>query len=201
MSYNFTVVNLDGLADFVGEIPKKQARAARAAINKTADRARTMGARAILDEINLPASYLAPSAGRLTVSRRASDDNLEAAVTGRQRPTALARFIVGNPQPGSGDPIDVAVNRGAGAKRLDRAFIVNLRRGNTDTKGNMGLAVRTSDGGKPRGAYKPQPLARGAWLLYGPSVDQVFKRVRNDIAPDAADYLAKEYSRVLKVEF
>lgn len=200
MEYNFTIVGLDQLAAYVGEIPAKQKRAARAALNKAADRARTMGARSILDEINLPASYLTPSAGRLTVSRRATKDNLESAVTGQQRPTSLARFVVGNPQPRSGDPIEVAIKRGAGAVHLERAFVVNLRRGNTDTKGNIGLAVRTSDGQKPRNAYKPQPLSGGAWLLYGPSVDQVFRRVRVDIAPKVADYLSAEYDRVLKVD-
>lgn len=200
MAYNFEIVGLQQLADYVGEIPAKQRKVARMAINKAADKARTRGAKEILDAINLPASYLNPSQGRLTVPRRASDDNLEAAVTGKQRPTSLARFVVGNPQPRSNDPIEVAINRGAGAKHLDRAFVVNLRRGNTDTKGNIGLAVRTSDGGKPRGAYKPQPLSGGAWLLYGRSVDQLFRRIRVDIGPSVADDLSQEYDRLLRLE-
>lgn len=199
MAYTVELAALDKLGEYVGSIPEKQRKAAVAALNKAADRGRTMGARNILDELNFPANYLNPSTQRLSVTKRAQGDKLEATITGRARPTSLARFVLGNPQPRNNDPIDVAVKRGKGSVRLERAFVVNLRSGNSETKGNIGLAVRTSGGQKPRAALKPKPFGNGAYLLYGLSVSQVWKRIRHEISPDVADFAAKEYDRVLKV--
>jgi hypothetical protein len=194
-----TISGLDQVLGYVEEIPAKQRRAAVQAINKTADRGRAHGARVIMQQVNFPAAYLNPTQNRLVVDRKANGNNLEAAIAGRARPTSLARFVVGNPQPRSGDEISVAIKMGAGAKRLERAFMVKLRSGNTDTKNNLGLAVRTGNGVKPSNAYKPINLGGGAYLLYGPSVSQVFKSVRFDIEPDTLKYLGDEYDRILKV--
>ncbi len=92
-------------------------------------------------------------------------------------------------------------------RRLPGAFLIRLRAGSAtiDTKSNVGLAVRTKDGRPPPG-YKPLPLGRNLWLLYGPSVDQVFYSVRTkrgvaqDITPEIEDYMEKEFLRLMELK-
>lgn len=187
---------LDDLDNFS---PSTLGAAARA-INRTADRARTQADRRIREEVAFPASYLSPAQGRLSVTRRATPgagaDDLEAIITGRHRPTSLARFVVGSPQPGQKrrTPLKVMVNPGH-VVELERAFPVRLRSGNTDTKNNIGIAIRLPEGQVPDRAYKPTKLGRGLWLLYGPSIDQIFDDVAEDIGPETADFLGEEFLR------
>lgn len=200
-AYLVAVEGLDAITS-LDEIPAKVRRAARAAVNKATDRARTASAREIRQQINFPARYLDPSEGRLFVSQKATNNNLEAKITGRLRPTSLARFARGNPQPGDGAGVAVQVSAGGATRNLPRAFVIRLRAGSAalDTKSNLGLAIRTKNGEPPRGAYKPTKLGQNLWLLYGPSVAQVFKSVRSDVAPDTADFLEKEFLRLMDLE-
>lgn len=198
-AYVAIVEGLDELSD-LENIPEKYLRAARMAVNRTTDRTRTASARAIREQINFPARYLDPAGGRLEVTQRATNANLEAKITGRTRATSLARFSSGAEpgQPG----VNLQIKAGGGARFLPRAFAIRLRAGtaNLDTKSNLGLAVRTANGEKPRGAYKPKQIGENLWLLYGPAVAQVFKTVRGDVSPDALDFLESEFNRNMKRE-
>lgn len=193
------VEGLEALSD-MDKIPEKYLRAARMAVNRTVDRTRTASARSIRAQINFPARYLDPAGGRLEVSQRATNANLEGRITGRTRPTSLARFSSGA-EPGQAG-VKVQVKTGGAARFLPRAFAIRLRAGSAllDTKSNLGLAIRTASGEKPRGAYKPKQIGENLWLLYAPSVSQVFKSVRGDVSPDAADFLETEFLRLLDVE-
>lgn len=164
------------------------------AVNKTITWSRTQAAREIRKQVNFPVSYLSPSAGRLTVTQTATSNDISAIVTGRHRPTSLARFA-SNARAGFQTGARISVQPGL-SRFLPRAFFVPLRSGNTDTKNNVGLAIRLPEGQRPDRAYKPTPLSRGTWLLYGPSVDQVFDDIAMEIAPAAADYLENEYFRL-----
>ena len=173
-------------------------RAAYRAINYTADRARTDSANEIRKQVNFPASYLNPAQGRLKVTQKAGPGSLEAIITGRHRATSLARFVT------SGTPgkmgVDVAVKPGR-TQRMENAFIMTLRSGtNIDTTRNLGLAVRVERGQKPDRAYKPVRISDGLYLLYGPSVDQVFKTVREDVSPKAEERLQTEFLRLIRTD-
>jgi hypothetical protein len=185
--YAVAVEGLDALKDIEGLDARILRNGARA-INTTADYGRTASARRILAEVNFPASYLNPSEGRLAVTKRAAGTSLSAIIKGRDRPTSLARFVRGSKRPFKpGVSVEVKPGR---ATFLKRAFIFPLR------NGNLGLAVRTKNG-PPAKAYKPKPLGRGLWLLYGPSVDQVFKSVRDEVAPDLGQRLEDEFNRLM----
>ena len=97
-AYVVMIDGLDALSE-LDEVPEKMLRAARAAVNRTTDRTRTASARQIRQQVNLPARYLDPAGGRLEVSQRATNSNLEARISGRQRATSLARFT-SNAEPG-----------------------------------------------------------------------------------------------------
>jgi hypothetical protein len=184
-------VAIQGIEAFqtVDDLPVALITAARQAVNKTADRARTAAAREIRLQVNFPATYLNPSEGRLNVASYANGLDLTAKIRARQVPTSLARFVVGSPKPFAKGGLSVQVKPGKAAF-MARAFLFPLR------NGNMGLAVRTN-GPKPSRAYLPKPIGNGLWLLYAPSVDQVFSAVREQIAPDAAEFMENEFNRLM----
>lgn len=188
-------VTIDGLGKYIQDInsiPERQRKAIVAAINRTADRARTAAQRKILQQVNLTASYLND---RLTVSKKASGLSYEAQISARSRPTSLARFITGTPGRGG---VSVAVKPGI-ARYLKRSFVF---RGGAN-KQNALLAVRT-DGGKPKGAYKPIRLEDNLWLVYGPSVEQLYRDAKDQYRPEldkeTADFLESEYLRLMDLE-
>jgi hypothetical protein len=189
------LVRSDIVDKATGPLLPDSRRAVRIAINETIDWARARAARDMRGQVAFPASYLGPAGGRLTITKKASDDDLAAIVTGRHRATSLARFAT-NARVGVRGGARVQVEPGL-ARFLPKAFFIPLRSGNTDTKNNVGLAIRLPDGKVPSRAYKPQRLGRGLWLLYGPSVDQVFDDVAEDISPEAAERLGDEYLRQL----
>jgi hypothetical protein len=200
--FEITLEGIDDLPNFE-DAPEKIARYARMAINRTAERARVWGAKEIRTQVNFPASYLSGKDSRLYIRKRAVGDNLEAIITGRFRPTSLARFVKGsNLRPGRRTtPLTVEVHPGE-ARRLKGAFLVKLRAGNvlTDTKYNLGLAIRLQPGQRPRESRGAVQLDRNVWLLYGPSVNQVWDTVREDIAPKTEEFLRNEFNRLLGVE-
>ena len=195
------VVAIEGLSDSrpLAALPKKLITAAVRAVNKTADRARTASAREILKQVALPPSYLQPGGGRLTVTKKARADDLEAVVTGRQRPTSLARFSSGGQPGGAGVSVTVAPGF---ARFMRRAFLIRLRAGaaDLDTKSNLGLALRLRPGERVENKRVMIPLKGNLYLLFGPSVDQLFATVREDIGPDTQDFLGAEFARLMELD-
>lgn len=182
-----------GVTGEIAEIPEAIRKAAMRAVNKTADRARTASAREMRNQVAFPASYLNE---RLQVTKRANRNDLEAIITGRRQPTSLARFVKSS----KGGRTMVQVKPGA-ARRLGQGSGSNIRSSFLMklNNANQGLAVRTT-GGPPSGAYKPKQIAENLYLVYGPSVDQVFRTVAEDVAEPMADYLEREFGRLLSVE-
>ena len=150
-------------------------------------------------QVNFPSKYL--NSDRLGIRREANRTTLEAVISGRDRPTSLARFSPGaTPQNSRGRPLFVTVKPGQTKKFVRNngkpsAFLIPLRGGNT------GLAIRLPKGQEPSSAYRPVPLTRnggketGVWLLYGPSVDQVLKGVSTDVGQDVAGMLERNFLR------
>lgn len=192
------VVTIEGLSNIesIGDIHPKTLKAARAAVNKTLDRARAASSERIRSQINFSAGYIGPDSGRLSVTKRAQGLSLDGKITARTRATSLARFVTSESKAG----LRLSVKTGR-AVRLPRAFLIKLKSGTAslETKNNMGLAIRT--GGKPvKKGYKPLLIGKNLWLLYGPSVSQVFDTVRGDITEDTADFLEREFSRLLALD-
>ena len=162
---------------------------ARQAINKTVDRTRTSSAKSMREQINFPARYLND---RLTVTKRPSGSSLQAVISGRDRPTSLARFATNrNQKPGKAG-VNVQVDASA-SKRMARAFLIKLR------NGNLGLALRLKKGESMTNSRAAVLMSKGLYLLYGPSVDQVFQSVSQDEAPKAAEYLEQEFLRLMEL--
>lgn len=191
------ILDID-LTQFTDEIAGNVETAMVRAINRGMDKTRTAAAKAVLQQVAFPASYLQPSQGRLTVSQYASKDRLQATISGRDRATSLRQFAPGA-MPGAVAKRGIGVSVAAGGRKkfIKRAFVMKLR------NGNLGLAVRSAPGKQPEGAWKPKPIGKNLWLLYGPSVDQVLMSARSgggvfsEIEYETLDVIETEFQRQL----
>jgi len=202
-TYVVAVEGLSALRD-LETIPKEIRRNAARAINRTLDRTATRSRKAVQAEVAFKAQYLSgvDSKGkpRLGVSSRASEDNLSGAITAQFRPTMLARFVTsGRPAAGGkrASPITVQVNPGL-SRRSRRMFLIRLPAGRGGDLLNMGVAIRLRPGETVQNKKKMTRISGNLYLLHGPSVDQVFRTVAVDEAPEAGDFLEAEFLRLME---
>lgn len=194
------VVAIDGLSALrdIETLPETIRLAAQRAINKTVDRTRTRASEQIRKQVSFKARYLDDSSnGRLAVSKRASGDDLEARITGRFRPTSLAQFVTSSGKRGVTVKVQPAL-----ARRSKRMFLIPLRAGfDVDAPlSNVGLAIRLKPGERVEHKRKMISMGKGLYLLYGPSVSQVFANVAEDVSPEAAEFLEREFLRLSGLE-
>jgi hypothetical protein len=194
------VVAVEGLSavNAVSDLPADIATAARQAVNATLTRARTDAAREMMRQVNFPARYLTGEQGKLVINKRATNASLEGSIIGRHRPTSLARFSTSGAPNKAG--VRVQVKPGF-ARFLPRSFLIRLRAGtaSVETKSNLGLAIRLRPGETIKNKKHVVKMSGGLYLLYGPSVDQVFSTVAEDVAPSAAAFLEDEFSRLMEL--
>lgn len=190
MSYVFAVEGLSSLED-IDNLPEEILKKARQAINAAADRARTQAVRDIRSELNFPARYLTD---RLSVRERAKGSSLQAVISGRDRPTSLARFSSSQNIAASRKKGYVQVKVGNSTKRITGGFLIKLR------NANIGLAVRLKPGETVKGKrLAAKQMAPNLYLLYGPSIDQAFRTEvdKSSLEQDTADFLEKEFLRLM----
>lgn len=189
--FGLTTVGLRGYRDLVATMPRQAKQAARLAINTGARRGRAEGSRQIRAQVNFTASYL-NEPGRFWVSRFASASELRAVISARTEPTSLARFAAQRTRGGKRAGLRIGIKRGGRKTVLRSGFFINLR------SGNRGVAVRRAVVDRlnlRRAGFSARGGKRGYLLLYGPSVDQVFRTVKDDMAPGVADYTNSEFVR------
>jgi hypothetical protein len=195
---------LDVLVSYFREFPELSAVAARLAINASSRHAARLASKHIRAQVAFSRSYLGAAGApdsKIRIRKFARGGDLEAIISARDRPTSLARFATGTPhfgrRPKGAQAPRVRVKTGGRSVQLKRGFYLRLKRGPilTEDAFNIGLAVRLKKGEELQASMKASPLGGGAYLLYGPSVAQVFDTVRDDIAPEVADYAAQEFLR------
>lgn len=186
----------DPMRKAMTEFPKAAQRAQVLAVNEGARYGRAEGSRQIVQEVAFKKSYVSKN---LFVKQKATGETMEAVIEGRFRPTSLAEFATSPRKFGKQRGVRVRVSAKGGAKRLGRGFFVRLRRGNTGELGNVGLAVRLKPGerlqNKRNAALLRNDKHGSLYLLYGPSVNQVFFDVREKITPKVLDRVEKEFLR------
>lgn len=202
----FTVEGADSslLSDYLRtEFPTAIKRASSIAVNDTARYALKVGEEQMLKEVRFPAGYL-DEPERFWISQYAREDLVEAKVTGRARGTSLKRFALGDPTPastrgvggkGPGVTVEIAPGR---VKTISSAFVIALK------NGNFGVAVKVKNGSIQgfikKHSFSSAQLANSFYILYGPSVDQVFRSVAQKVAPLVSAELSSEFSRQLAVQ-
>ena len=99
-----------------------------------------------------------------------------AVIAARTEPTSLARFATQATRGGKRAGLRIGIQRGGGKAVLRSGFFINLR------AGNRGVAIREAVANKVnlrRAGFSTRASKRGYLLLYGPSVDQVFRTVKD----------------------
>ncbi|ECD5866045.1 hypothetical protein AAF897_004111 [Salmonella enterica subsp. enterica serovar Anatum] len=201
MPVNVLAIGSNELKEYLEQVPEIANNSIRMAINSVAaGKGMTLIKKSMTDEIAFPSGYL--NADRLKLTKRATQTNLEAVITGRKRATSLARFVTGgamvaNSKRGGG--VQVRVKKGK-TTYLKNAFLVRLNKGAslTEDNYNIGLAVRLSAGeslSNKRSQHKSWLVPGRVALLYGPSVDQVFAEVSETVSPKIGDMVAAEFHR------
>jgi hypothetical protein len=147
-------------------------------------------------QVAFPDGYL-DDPRRLSVSKRASERDLEGIIEGRKRPTSLARFAVNRGQIGrraASNPVRVRVKPGQ-TRTIGKGFLIRLRggAGSDDGASNIGLAIRLKPGERVLNKTAMRPFKGGLYLLYGPSVDQVFESAAIDESDSIATDLEAEF--------
>jgi hypothetical protein len=188
MSAFIQVSALGDLKRYFEDLPDIAEQAAALAINETASReGLTLIRKDMRDQVNFPSGYL--EGDRLRVTRKASRGALEAVIRGRDRATSLARFAKGQtPANTKGRGVRVQVKNGR-VQVLRKAFLMPLRNGNT------GLAVRLKAGESMKNSGASVAIGKNLYLLYGPSVDQVFRGVADDRSADIMDMVSRKFLR------
>jgi hypothetical protein len=193
---------LQRLSQALQALPGQSEQACMRAVNYAARKARTDGSKRIRQQVALKANYVNEN---LRLDQLATPSRLSARISARHRPVRLARFsarqLVRSAPSARGDSlrgisagrrqagVSVRVKPGAGqVRRMRRAFLVPLRRGKMPGDAtSFGVFIRTGPG---RGDIKH---------LYGPSINQVFWSVREDLEPGIRRDLASEYARQMRL--
>jgi len=185
------------LNSFLDAAPEITRQAASIAINSTLSRkGMSRYTKAIKSQVAFPGGYL-DEADKFGITQFAKPGDLTAAITARQRPTSLARFANGAVG-GEGATVKVQPGR---TLRLKKAFMVRLMAGTqlTGETYNLGLAIRIPGGpsairGK-KDTSRMVRLSKDVFLLYGPSVDQVFRSVSVTETPAVLNEMETEFYR------
>ena len=200
------LIELRGLAaadSYFREFPKLANTAARLTVNSSARFGARLTSKIVRSQVAFARNYIGAAGAvgsKIRIKKFAGGNDLEAVIASLDRPTSLARFATGTPtfgkrvRGGRGPAVRIKT----GSKNLKRAFFVKLKRGAvlTDEGFNIGLAIRLPKGQKPDASQKASPLGGGAYLLYGPSVAQVFDTsMDRDISPSVADFASVEFFR------
>jgi hypothetical protein len=180
-------------AAFIDHLPDVVEKAAQLAINQVATRGGlSLIKNDILEHIRFPKDYL--TSDRLRVTQKAKPGQLEAVIGARERPTSLARFATPGTPIGSRlqAGVNVQVSAQGGGRMFNKAWLVRLK------NGNVGLAMRLTHQ-KP---FDNKNKAVTSWLipdkvalLYGPSVDQVFRTTSEKVAAPIGTMVTTEFFR------
>ena len=199
MSYYIEATGLKVFDELLRQLGQNVEPSASDAINETAVFARRLGSQEIRRRINFKAGYL--DGGRLTITRRSKPADLEAVVTGRDRATSLARFAQGSPRFGrQRTPPRVRVKASGGASPIRNGFWMRLKRGNavvSAENANIGLAIRLAEGERVKNKNEMSPIGGNLYLLYGPSVGQVYRTVAGKTLDEVAAQLENRFAHHL----
>lgn len=184
------------LEDFMDFAPDVTPQAASLAMNTVIPRSgMARYKKAIRGQIAFPAGYL-DDIDRFGVTRSATPSRLESVISARHRATSLARFASGGGVGQEGLTVRVKAGR---TVRMKRAFKVRLNAGAalTDDNYNIGLAVRVPGGvfRNKKDASNMVRLAKDVFLLYGPSINQVFRAVSQTETPGVLNDIGTEFYR------
>lgn len=203
MTVSVTFKGLDELQRLFESAPQIAEQAAVLAVNDASKFAFRESSKDIRGQASFTRDYLGSAetggSDRLRILPATRGGIVEARITARNRPTSLARFAQGAPT--RGQPVRVRVSPRGGVRSIKNAFMVRLRRGKTVSEDNFneGIAIRLGKDQSIRERKKGKAglpeIFPNVFLLYGPSVAQVFNTVSRTVSDRVSQKLASEYVR------
>lgn len=191
---------LTGLGDLMDAYKREAPHAARLALNDMAEgEGLAIYRKGVEDQVDFGEGYL--TSDRLGIRTKATDSNLAVTISGRQRATSLARFARAGQtvQSTRRKGVRVRVKAGGAESLMERAWLVRLRKGSGENRdySNIGLAIRLEPGERLRNKrdVRSVQLDQNVYLLYGPSVDQVFREVMVTDTPVVLEKIGNEFFR------
>lgn len=190
-------IELKRAANALRKVPQAAERAAYRAVNTVSNKVMTRAVREIGAEINLPQSYIREqmsitpaTLGKPMAIVRARIRDVRLARFAAKQITAPARRARGDKRRGipagrKQAGVSVKVARDGGRTRMPGAFLLPLRAGKVDGGNGMGIFVR----------YKNIIEHR-----YGPAPYQLFRRWKDEKAPDVRRMLLDAYRAQLRFE-
>ncbi len=174
------------------------------AINKVAAKYRKETSRRIQQQVNIPAGQLEPSAGILTISKKASPSNLDGRIRADGRKRGLAEFSHGGTINKKG--VAVSVKR-TNTIFLKESFYVNFagKKGRASPKDRTShLAIYLKKGEKIQNRMNVEPAGGGLFVMDAPSAQQLVKDnkgdgVWRDIEPLVVAEVQEEVIRLAEV--
>lgn len=200
MSYRVRVSDVNRISRGLIDAATSTERTVYRAINKVASKTLTRSRREIVSQVMLTQTYVRE---RMSLQKAGPNRNF-AVITARQRPTTLATYgakqLTRQAKKAKGDArrsipawrkqagVSVKVKRAGSRKQMRGAFFVPLKAGAVAAGNGVGVFVRTGTGTKD------------IKHLYGPSVDQVFRTVREKVKPEVERELRVELKRLAALE-
>lgn len=199
MTYEIEARGLQAFEELIKRLGDGVLPSASQAINDTTSFARAEGSRRIRSRFNFKAGYLE---GRLQVTKRAKPGDLEGVVTGRDRPTSLARFAQGTPRFGKQRTAPrVKVRTLGGTTAVRNGFYMRLRKGSSvisAENANVGLAIRLKEGERVKNKNTMVPVGGDLYLLYGPSVGQIYRTESEKSLDQVSAFLVNRFAHHLE---
>jgi len=176
-----------GLEEAIKRFPQAAAEASKLAVNDTIDFARANIRKAIVDQIAVPPDAITPA--RFGVTRRATQNKLEAVLSASNQPLGLVRFARGEKVSGK-TGVQVQVKKGGEIRTLKNAFFLPT----PGAPGSFALAVRAPGGlSNSRGAYRVK--GTDIYLLSGPSPNQLLANIAPKLLTTIQTRLNREFTR------
>lgn len=201
MTVEVNLEGIAGLARYVERFPAVVEKAAALAVAEGGRFAFRESSKEIRSQVAFTRDYIGgekSGGNRLKIERGTRGGDPFVRIVGRDRPTSLARFVRGTIT--KGKPVRLMVKPGR-ITSIPGAFPVRLRRGKTLTEDNFnqGLAIRLPRDAalreRKKGTSGLPEIFPNVFLLYGPSVAQVFNSVSNDVKPRISRKMASEFTR------
>lgn len=177
---------LENLDAYVRRFGDGANKAASMTLNDTARWARTRLKAQMQADIRLTESAF--TGKRLYVAEFANPGHLQATVRGDKQGYSLSRFSVDKPVRLARAPF-LQIKRGGPSVQVKRGFFLPA------PNGALGLAVRTNG---PLTKGKGRKISKNLYILFGPSPDQMMKRLVPELVPSVLRYADTEFTRQIK---
>lgn len=183
---------IDGIQKYLEKYPAVAKQAALLAVSDTAQWARTYVKRTASLAVRLPPEVMSGGKFTVKVDRKA----MSATVSASKNVMGLSRFVTSERKAGAKYP-STKIKIGGGVKQWghpgvkggDYAFLIPTPNG----ADGVALALRTKT--PPRNTRAARKIGRDLYLLYGPSLDQIFGRYMPTLVPRVETYLQAEFAR------